>query len=84
MASHYRPTVRSSDLSPTPLLGPNWPSVGQISSNTRSLVGLEETAGSMWGLTDPKWLTRTTAKLYTSLHIPLPQAQLNPSPKCDI
>ena len=72
-SAQYWPLVRSSDLSSTPLLGPNFPSMGQISSNTKSLVGLEETAGSVWGLMDPKWLIGNNSKAYIALHIPLPQ-----------
>lgn len=47
--------------------------MSQISSNTKSLVGLEETAGSVWGLVDPKWLTDNNSKAYVTLNIPLPQ-----------
>lgn len=73
LRSHYWPMVCFSDLSPTPQLGPNWPSMGQISSNTESLVGLEETAGTVWGLADPKWPTGNNSNAHTTLRIPLPQ-----------
>lgn len=58
--------------------------MSQISSNTRSLVGLEETAGSVCGLMDPKWPTDNNSKACVTLHIPLPQASGQGGLKWDI
>lgn len=64
--------VPSSDLSQIPQHVPSWPSSDQISSNTKSLAGLEETAGTAWGRVDPKWPITATLTLP---YIPLPQTQ---------
>lgn len=45
------------DRSPTPQLGLNWPSMGQISFSTQSLVGVKEISGTVWDLAEPKWLS---------------------------
>lgn len=66
------PVVPSSDLSQIPQHVPSWPSSDQISSNTKSLAGLEETAGTAWGRVDPKWPITATLTLP---YIPLPQTQ---------
>ncbi len=50
-------------------LDPKWPSMGQINSNTKNLVGLEETAGTAWDHADPKWLNSNNSNAHILLSL---------------